>query len=63
MNTIYEKRIYAIKVGEMGEVMKELLGLTDGCRLVGGFETLCVGLAPQITTHLPITAGESFEDT
>lgn len=43
--------------------VKELLGLTDGCGLVGGFEALCVGLAPQITTHLPITAGEGLKDS
>ena len=42
--------------------MKELLGLTDGSGLVGGFKTLCVSLAPQITTHLPITAGKGLED-
>ena len=43
--------------------VKELLGLTDGCGLVGGFEALRVGFSPQITTHLPITAGKSLEDS
>ena len=42
--------------------MKELLGLADGTLLVGGFETLRVGLALEVAAHLPIPAGFSPED-
>ncbi len=43
--------------------VKELLGLTDSRLFVRGLQALRVGLALEITTHLPIPAGVGLEDT
>ena len=51
----------AVQLG--GLDVKEMLGLADGRLLVCGLETLRIGLATQVTTHLPIPAGIVLEDS
>ena len=52
--------VFAVQLS--GLDVEEMLGLTDGTLLVGGFETLRVGLALEVAAHLPIPASFCPED-